>query len=180
MQIFQLLVLISLALQLGSPNYGVREKATSMWLVAYQLKAPQPTAVIPHPVLLWGTKHQDAEIAVRCKELIRKGREATVGKWLKSLGRLPWIDMIPRDHPDYGETSWYFLQLAREKVKQDGPPHWTDYRAATALYFEWLYLRGDADVAEKVLPEMEENERLWIKAKGTNYDPPLRMPGIWD
>lgn len=165
MRVLQLLLLISLVLQLGHPNYGVREKATFAWIVVV-------AEISSHPVVLWGEKNSDPEIAARCKAILKPGRDAAAAKYLASLKpagwiKYPWIDALPDDYPQRWDIISGFLDQARFGKKFTSGWPWHDYREATALFLKWRIGEGDCEPKiRKLLEVMGQREMEWRTGNG--------------
>lgn len=169
------LLTVMLITQLGSPRYRERERANEL------LHRLSPLAA---PYLKAAKQHNDLEIAdrsyrilaryyaVRAEHLAEKTRPS---EW----PRIPWLDMLPDNHPDRQAVVQYYLAQAHEKNCAKGPPHWDDYRLATKLYLQQLFRdQHDADKIRSLLDQMAASEKQWLIKNRDRYNPPLEMPEV--
>lgn len=163
-------VLIS---QLGSPQYRERARAS------HELYQMAPLVV---PYLEAARRHEDLEVSQRSTLILATYYESVADRVAESMKpsrwpRLPWIDMLPENHPDRKTVIDYYTQQARNRIGRKGPPNWEDYRLATKLYMRELILeRQRPQQVQHLLDRMVECECQWIRTNGKKYTPPLTMP----
>lgn len=177
MRVFVLLSLLSLLHSLGSPDFRVREKSAMAWL------SVAGSIMDPHPVLLWGQKHKDAEIAARCRVILLAHAKRKADEWEEKIAYawpvLPWLDMLPLHYAERYPVIEFYLEQARDQIGRKGPPDWGDYSLATKLYIRQLFLAGKFQQVEPLLKTMAARQAEWIKENGKNYTPPLKVPEGW-
>ncbi|MGF1578462.1 MAG: hypothetical protein ACFCD0_03780 [Gemmataceae bacterium] len=167
------MVVVALIAQLGSPNYSARATAR------YHLSRMAPLAV-DH--LKAAEKHPDPEVRRNAKQVLasyynsqapRLAQQTRPSNW----PRLPWLDMLPANHPQRDRILAYYLPRAQKTIGRKAAPEWEDYRLATQLYMEDLFRNEQRpDQVRQLLNSMADHERDWIRRNGTRYNPPVQMP----
>lgn len=169
-------LLIALVLRLGGPDFAGRQRADAALAQLLPLAAP---------ALAWGAAHPDAEVAGRCRRLLDAHADAEAerlsGELLpRALPLLPWVDMMPADHPQREQTLDECLRRAREDVpaRLHGPgADWQEYRAATRLWLRDRLHEGlTAAQAQAVLDAMAAREHDWIRTHRLPMPQGDRMP----
>lgn len=154
------LILVLLGL-LEHQRYHVRDSAQS---------ALKPLTPLILPLLLEVEAIGKCETRCRVKQLLdwhfAEQAESTVAK----MGKLPWIDSLPPDHPYRCEVICHYLARSREKVTLSGEPDYADYREATRLLILEL-LRARVSVDE-LLAQMRQGDLHWLRERRRNYQPP--------
>ena len=169
------MVAVALIAQLGSPDYRQRELATN------QLVRFSPLAV-PH--LQAAQSNKNPEIAIRSTFLLTtyyRKNAAQLTEKVRPNGwpHLPWMDMLPHDHPDRDSVVSQYLQRAQSEIGRHGSPDWKDYRHATRLYVQKMFANGHSMKAvQATLNRMAKAESDWITANGKRYNPPVQMPAV--
>jgi hypothetical protein len=152
---------------LDSNKFLVRERATSN-LIRW--------GVVARPQLEDVAKNGSAEASRRAAMILEYPIEAAMQARMAEIRRrfgvdydkLPWIDML-----QYNETPrvhTIYLDIARlYGAPTDGPPKWTDYRAAT--YF-WLMDMANSDMKiddlTETIKKMHERGADYLKRNPPN------------
>ncbi len=159
--------------QLASPQYREREQANQNL---------RKMGVLAVPYLQSAQQHKNPEIAIRSTFLLttfyrahadRLASQASPTDW----PHIPWLDMLPQDHPNRDSVVSYYLNRAQQKIGRHGSPTWQDYRLATQMYIHQMFINGHSPQSvQTLLNQMAEAERKWILANGQRYNPPVPMP----
>lgn len=164
---------IALITQLGSPHYRDRARASQELSQLAPLVAPYLEAA---------RKHEDPEVSQRSTLILATYYESVADGLSAKLipthwPRRPWLDMLPRGYPNRKVIIDHYLRQAQKKIGRQGPPNWRDYRLATQLYTRELLLQHhNPGEIQRLLDQMAELERTWIRKKGRAYSPPLTVP----
>lgn len=167
------IIAVVLITQMGSPRYREREIANC------KLQQLSPL-VIEH--LKAARDLEDAEISLRAAHLVARYFDEVADELSKRIRptkwpRLPWLDMLPQDHPDRQQVIQQFVREAQERIGRKGPPDWPDYRLATQLYVHRLFqMQHHPEQVRRMLDAMAEQEREWIIRNRNKYSPPLELP----
>lgn len=103
--------------------------------------------------------HRDPEVRHRCGQIV----DAYYSKVLD--GELPWIDMLPADHPSRQQTIDRYLRPTTDLAGFDGGD-WPRYRLATALLVRDLFDQGWRRSEVIVLiKRMDANERKYKQSR---------------
>ena len=166
---------VVLIAQLGSPNYRHRETVTRQLIPMTEVAVPYLQAAQSHP---------NPEVAIRATFLLTtyyRKNAAKLTEMVRPRGwrHLPWMDMLPNDHPGRDSIVSQYLQRAQTKIGRHGSPHWKDYRFATHLYVQNMFTNGHSlESVQATLDRMAKAEHDWIAANGKRYNPPVPMPEL--
>lgn len=127
-------VLRGLISELGNDSFIIRERASRELekLVLADITAKQTFAVLTKTL-----KHRDLEIARRAEHVLVAYYD------VRPTGYpMPWIDSLPKDHPDRAAIISKYLCRAQATCGYEGAPDWPAYRYATCLWTRELLDSG--------------------------------------
>ena len=120
--------------------------------------------------------HPSLEVQLRSFALYKNYRCANAGKLVakekeRCEGSLPWIDMLPTEHPQRDSIVSTYLGKAQGKIGRSNSPVWEDYSLGTEMY---LIDRSRAgEVITDLVDTMKQQQLQWINNNGKRYNPPL-------
>jgi len=158
---------------LGHKTYKIRETSTIKLFKASE----SPLADLLEQPLNRATSSSNQETVQRAYYLLKNVQQTKAKIWLKRYAqvKLPWIDMLPPDHPGRDYVISYYLIRAQERIGRDSSPTWEDYRLATKLYVtETINYEPSEQVAD-LLNQMIKQEYQWIANRGSAYRPPVKI-----
>lgn len=154
--------------QLGHESFQLREKATS------QIKKAVPFG---YGLVKSATKSKDLETAQRAKylclptdllivDIVSRSTKPT------SYPCLPWINP---DILNKININRYLNMAPADSECKEFPGPYANWRCATKFWLKDFYSQGGSRVeAIKLLDDMVEAERKYIRSAGKNYNPPLK------
>lgn len=156
---------------LGHDNFQIREEAEQ------KLKELGCAAL---PVLNYGAKSEDVEIATRSNRLRRI-------IWLDQIDRMemPWIDCLTENKnsvgqmewPDKSTTEYYYLTIAGRGGHDPSGPYWKSWREATRLLCKDLIHNGYSIENVKELLEAMWTKHNTFNVKTGRYEAPPEQIG---
>lgn len=154
-----------LIVQLGSPSFSTRERASEV------LAAQYPAL----PQLVLALKSPDPEVAARAQRLVDRHRTTLADYWIACQGPLPWMDSMPRDFSSWDDLMSHYIGAARLTVadpNHHAGPDFPVYREATRLWLHQQIVSGeDTAGLARVLRMMRERCLRWQKIG--QYDEPM-------
>ncbi len=168
-----ILLAVVLIAQLGAPRYRDRAEASHRLLQLTPVVLPYLEAARAHP---------DLEVSRRSSIIVANYYGSVADQLAGKVKpahwpRLPWLDMLPANHPNRKAVIDYYLHQAQQRVGRRGPPDWPDYRLATQLYVYELFLdQHRPEEVQVLLDQMASAERSWLLQNRSKYTPPLEVP----
>jgi hypothetical protein len=145
----------------NSDSYCIRERATAE-LVAILERQPTLLSVLERVA-----EEGPAEMRRRTR-LALMAYYSVAPSW---YGKLPWIDMLPKDWPNRQEVIQCYLTRARQlQLEWLCYETWVDYRIATRLFVIDLLRNGRRrEYVQRLLDIMAENELVYLMRRDAYF-----------